>query len=305
MIKKPNFIIAGFPKSGTTSLFAYLSKHPEIYIPHRKEMNYFSNPIIRELTGGGKGDIVVENSQINNWEDYLNYYKNVNNEKAIGDASPSYINFPSCFKEIKSKLGDPKIIVLLRDPVKRTYSNYLHLFRTGREKLSFSLAIKEEENRIKKRFSPMWYYRKHSLYYDKLLQAKRTFSNVLILTQEELKNNTKISLKKVFTFLEVDSSFIPSNLNINYNTGGAYKKNVLTNFVLKQSKLKLFLLQRFAVIKILKPFKDFILKKNKISPPELDKATETFLINYFKEDVNKVRTLGADLKYWDMRYFEA
>ncbi|WP_417855980.1 sulfotransferase family protein [Xanthomarina gelatinilytica] len=302
MIKKPNFIIAGFPKCGTTSLFAYLETHPEIFIPQRKEMNFFSYPIIKNLTGG-EGDKVIVGTQVSTWEQYMSYYRSVRNEKAIGDASPSYINFPACFSYIKEKLDNPKIIILLRDPIKRSYSNYLHLYRVGREKLDFNSALLEEENRIEKKYSPMWYYKRHSTYYDKVIEAQKAFRDVLLLTQEEMNKNPGGFLKQVFEFLEVDSSFVPPNLDVMYNKGGVYKKNRITNLFLKQSKTKHFLSQNVSLIKKLKPLKDKILSSFEVAPPPLDKQSEDFLIKHFKEDVKKLHKLGVNTSNWNQNYF--
>ena len=135
-MKKPNFIIAGFPKCGTTSLHHYLDEHPEIYMPTQKELHFFTCNILSKLNKGPK-DSIVKQTQINSSEKYLNFYKSVRNEIAIGDASPSYINYPSQFKKIKEYLNDPKVIIILRDPIDRAYSNYLHLKREHRDTITF------------------------------------------------------------------------------------------------------------------------------------------------------------------------
>ena len=45
-MKKPNFIIAGFPKCGTTSLYHYLNEHPQIFMPNQKELHFFTFEIL-------------------------------------------------------------------------------------------------------------------------------------------------------------------------------------------------------------------------------------------------------------------
>ena len=105
-----------------------------------KELHFFTCNILSKLKNGPK-DATIKETQIDNSEKYLSFYKNVRNEVAIGDASPSYINYPSQFKKIKEYLNDPKIIIILRDPINRAYSNYLHLKREHRENLTFKAAI--------------------------------------------------------------------------------------------------------------------------------------------------------------------
>ena len=299
----PNFIIAGFPKCGTTSLFYYLNEHPEIFIPHRKEMNYFTQGLMKDLNAG-KGDTQGNKTEINTWEKYLKHYKNVDGEKAIGDASPSYVNFPSCFSEIKKELHDPKVIIILRDPIKRAYSNYLHMVRLDRESKDFYEALLAEENRIKNKYSPFWHYKAHSMYYDKVVLAKQTFSNVLVLTQEALSKQPIETLKIVFDFLEVDSNFTPANLEVKYNSGGVYKKNMITSLLLKGNKFKTFLLNNTPVIKKLKPLKDAVIRQYQIKTPKINKSTEDYLIAYFKKDVHKIRELGVDVSSWNQQFFE-
>ena len=123
----PNFIIAGFPKCGTTSLHYYLSEHPEIYMPKQKELHFFTNKILSKQIAG-KGDEITAQTHINRLEDYQNFFPNNDKYKAVGEASPSYINYPEIYNEIKTQLSNPKIIILIRDPINRAYSNYCLLY---------------------------------------------------------------------------------------------------------------------------------------------------------------------------------
>ena len=236
-MKKPNFIIAGFPKCGTTSLHHYLDEHPEIYMPIQKELHFFTCNILSKLNKGPK-DAIVKKIQINNSEKYLNFYKSVRNETAIGDASPSYINYPSQFKKIKEYLNDPKVIIILRDPIDRAYSNYLHLKREHRETLTFIESILKEDERKTNKYSDFWYYKFNSTYYDKIIKAKETFSNVLILTSEELSNNVDATLKNVYKFLEVDDTFKLKRKFNNFNKGGHFKENIFTKIIFQPSTIK-------------------------------------------------------------------
>ena len=57
-MKKPNFIIAGFPKCGTTSLYHYLNEHPQIFMPNQKELHFFTFEILSKLKNGPRDKIV-------------------------------------------------------------------------------------------------------------------------------------------------------------------------------------------------------------------------------------------------------
>ncbi|MFD2917026.1 sulfotransferase family protein [Psychroserpens luteus] len=299
----PNFIVSGFPKCGSTALHYYLNEHPEIFMPKQKELHFFTSHILG-LQNQGKGDKEIKKTQIKTQEDYNKCYNNVKDEIAIGDASPSYINYPSEFKNIKTKLNNPKVIILLRDPIKRAHSNYLHLVRAHRETLSFYDALIKEEKRKELSYSDFWYYTFNSLYFDKIKEAKNVFDEVLIITQEELSKNTEITIKKVFQFLEVDSDFKPSNLDKRYNPGGTYKSNFITKIIFKDNSFKTAIKKSFPIPVWLKHLKQRIIKKFKVETPEIDIKTETYLSEVFKDDVNKIKTLNVDVSKWNSKYFQ-
>ena len=296
-MKKPNFIISGFPKCGTTSLHHYLNEHPQIFMPSQKELHFFTFKILSQLKSGPK-DKIVKETQIDSLEKYLRFFKNIKNELAIGDTSPSYINYPSEFVKIKKYLNDPKIIIVLRDPINRAYSNYLHLKREQRETLSFNEAIDAEEERIKNKYSDFWYYKFNSTYFEKVVKAKEVFSDVLILTIEQLNKNPEKTIRQVCQFLKVDDSFKIEQISRKFNLGGNYKINLITKILFQPSWFKNRIKQ---VIKPT-PFIKIILMKLSsffISKPEtIDDKTLRHLTKYFKEDVAKLKNISVDISNW-------
>jgi hypothetical protein len=131
----PSFIIIGAKKCGTTSLFNYLSEHPNIGAPTWKEISYFN-------THFAKGRL---------W--YKSFFPisipNTESQDLItGEATASYICDPQAPERIASVLPNVKLIILLRNPVDRAYSHYHHTKRIGRENLDFENAIASEELRL-------------------------------------------------------------------------------------------------------------------------------------------------------------
>ncbi|WP_179333997.1 sulfotransferase family protein [Winogradskyella costae] len=299
----PNFIVSGFPKCGSTALHYYLNEHPEIYMPKQKELHFFTNHILGKQNQG-PGDKEIKKTQIKSLKAYKTCYQNVTNEVAIGDASPSYINYPTEFEKIKKELDNPKIIILLRDPIKRAYSNYLHLVRAHRETLSFYDGLMEETKRKELSYSDFWYYTFNSLYFDKIKAAQAVFDDVLIITQEELSSNTESTISNIFQFLGVDSTFEPSNLDKRYNPGGSYESNFITKMIFKENKLKTAIKKNTPVPKWAKHLKQNIIKKFKVDTPEIDNKTEDYLIEVFKADVNNLKTLNVDVSKWNFKYFQ-
>jgi hypothetical protein len=296
-MKKPNFIIAGFPKCGTTSLFHYLKQHPEIFMPNQKELHFFTQPQIYKLNKGPK-DKVVKQSHIKSEKEYLELFKSVKDEIAVGDASPSYINYPENFGMIKQYLNDPKVIVIVRDPIDRAYSNYLHLKRELRETMDFFRALKNEDSRREESYSDFWYYRFNSTYYKKILMAKKTFSNVLVLTAEEFKRNPEITLKKVYSFLGVKLIVKKQALETKFNVGGYYKKNLITSLIFQPSRFK------NALKKIIKPTRGIKMLVSRFSrlfqikQPSIDQDSLNYLKKHFSKEINNLKKMNIDVSKW-------
>ena len=295
-MKKPNFIIAGFPKCGTTSLHHYLDEHPEIFMPKQKELHFFTAKILSKLKNGPK-DAVVKKTQTHSSESYLGFYKNVRNEIAIGDASPSYINYPSQFQKIKEYLDDPKFIIILRDPINRAYSNYLHLKREHRETLTFKEAVNNENERKKNKYSDFWYYKFNSTYSEKIIKAKEIFSDVLILNSE-LSNNLDSTMKKVYQFLDVDYSFKAKGNSNRFNKGGNYKKNFFTKIIFQPSTAKNLIKKVIKPTPFLKILLARIASFFSVNDEQIDQETLLYLKKHFKKDVEKLRGLNIDISNW-------
>jgi len=296
-MKKPNFIIAGFPKCGTTSLHHYLSEHPQIFMPSQKELHFFTYEILSKLKNGPK-DGAVKKTQIQDSKKYLDFYRNVKNEIAVGDASPSYINYPNQFLKIKEYLEDPKFIIVLRDPINRAYSNYLHLKREQRETLTFKEAVNRENKRIKDKYSDFWYYKFNSTYYDKILKAKETFKEVLIITSEELNENHEATMKKVYKFLDVDCDFITKRKSNRFNKGGYYKKNLFTKIIFQPSKFKNLIKKFIKPTPSLKILLARVASVFRAKTEEIDEETVLYLTKHFKEEVKKLKSLNINTSNW-------
>ncbi|HCI81284.1 MAG TPA: sulfotransferase, partial [Ktedonobacter sp.] len=132
---KPNFFIIGAARSGTSSLDRYLSQHPEIYITPKKETHFFAHDLIPS-NFTGPGDERLNNSLIRDEKQYAQLFADTT-KKVVGESSAFYLCFPEVAERIAQAVPDAKIIVILREPVDRTYSAHTFLSRDGRETLSF------------------------------------------------------------------------------------------------------------------------------------------------------------------------
>lgn len=131
---KPNFLIIGAAKSGTTTLYEYLRQHPEVFMPDWKEPAFFA-----PAEAGGVQDEAA----------YLALFEGAQGRKAVGEASVAYLYAAEAPRRIAGFLGtDTKLIVILRRPADMAYSNWAHQFREGYENMPFEKALAHEEERL-------------------------------------------------------------------------------------------------------------------------------------------------------------
>lgn len=186
----PNLVIIGAMKCGTTSLHNYLKLHPQIYMASAKELDFF----IKKRPFYRKG---------------LSWYEsNFNSQEAegkdiVGEASPNYTKchafpgVPECMHEV---IPNAKLIYILRDPVKRAVSHYLHQYIARYEHREVNEAFQTFENN---------HYVQSSRYGFQLEQFLPYYNleNIFVTTLEELSSNRTATLQKIFKFLEVDANF--------------------------------------------------------------------------------------------------
>lgn len=126
----PTFLIIGAQRGGTTSLYRYLADHPAIRPPVGKELQFFS----LHLNRGTR------------W--YRGHFPKLQPGEHTFEASPLYLYHPDVPARVAHVMPDVKLIALLRDPVTRAYSHYLHNREHGTEPLSFAEALQAEERRL-------------------------------------------------------------------------------------------------------------------------------------------------------------
>lgn len=126
----PEFLGLGTQKGGTTTLQRLLEQHPQVYLPPRKELHYFSLHY-------GEGEA---------W--YRQQFAEARTDQRCGEITPYYLFHPMAPQRIKALLPEAKLIVLLRDPVERALSQVAHSMRLGLEPLELEEALAAESERL-------------------------------------------------------------------------------------------------------------------------------------------------------------
>lgn len=298
----PNFLIVGSGRCGTTSLTEYLSKHPQIYIPEIKEPRYFISPILKNINKDDPSYNYLMETSIFSWQKYTELFNSIDSKvHAIGEASVQYLyHYNITIPEIKKTLGDVKIIIMLRNPADRAFSNYM-LHRKN-DMPTFEEALEEEDKRRHLNYNSFWFYYDMGLYYKQVQAFKASFTDVKIILFEDFIANTLNSIKDVFTFLGVDNLFIPSFAKAHNITG--IPKNRFLNYIFYQDniitrirrKITNYIFPHAVTKKIKSYLKRKTLVKNKIT---FNDATRFKLQKKYQNDILQLSTLiGENLNRW-------
>ena len=298
-MRMPEFLTVGAMKSGTTALYQYLKQHPQIYMGPVRETRFFclenSTPDFK-----GPGDArTIHKYVVTNIEDYQNIFSKARPDQIVGERCNVYLCDPTAAERIYAHIPQVKIIVLLRNPVERAYSNYLNTVRNGREKAqTFSKALSLEEDRTSRNWDYFWRYQQTGFYYEQLKRYYERFSpqQIRIYLYKDWKENNLAILKDIFSFIGVDESFVPKPVsgNVSY-----WPKSHFVNRFLQQPSWQRSILKTCMGRKRFKRWAKEKAQHNFISPPPLCPKIRSELTAAYREDIIALQGLiSRDLSHW-------
>ena len=288
MKPKVDFFIVGAAKAGTTSLYSYLNKHPEIEMSTIKEPDYFSNEFIE------KQSLYYKKESIKSLNKYHSLYSDTKN-LIRGEASVSYLFYEKVPKKIFKYNSRSKVIIMLRNPSDRAYSHYLMDKRLGFVRESF-------ENIVHKKST----HKNSALFYQQYIelgqyafQIKNYFDvfskkNILIIDYDDFIYKSSEVMNKVCVFLNVENrSFSNTNKVYNKYTNASNKlvkvlytfrflREFIGNFFSESLKIKIQAL--------------FFTDEKK---PTLNSEIQIFLKEYYKVELEKLsKLLNQNYSKW-------
>ncbi|NOR54700.1 MAG: sulfotransferase [Sulfurovum sp.] len=294
--RMPNFLIVGAAKAGTTSIYEYIKNHPEIFLTEPKEPTFFSyadedKPVF---------SMHKEVDFVTKIKDYSKLYDSVENQKCWGEASTPYLYlYEKTIDNIKRLVPDYnnlKIIIILRNPVERAYSQYMMRIRDLTEHMSFEDAINDEKNRMENNAHFDFFYLDRGLYYKQVKAYLENFKNVNIILYDDLRKNNADIIKEILTFLRVDEKYIP-DIRKEFNVSGKSKIRFLRSLIIDDYIGK-NLLKKILPKSIRKKIQEVIDKYNTQKIP-MEQKDRDFLKKYYKNDIIKLESLiGRDLSSW-------
>ena len=252
--------------------------------------------------GQGPGDALNARDAVGSFDEYCRLFEKSAGRKALGEASTDTLfHFERSIPSIQRYLGDPRIIIILRDPVKRAYSAYNHLVRDGREELPFKNALIAEEQRMRGGYVYMWQYQEGGLFAKQVRAFQKHFSRVQVLLYDDLKINAVELIRSVYTFLDVNPDLIP-DMQLRHNVSGIPRWPILYKLLFKHTHLQKS--ARSIGKAILGEdrwvsLRELLSSANLQELPPIDHEIEQQLRLFYRADILKLQEyIGRDLSSW-------
>ena len=288
----PNFVIIGAAKGGTTSLYWYLAEHPEVFMSPVKETNFFA----WNLDAGGKllyGDPDVHRFPVKSMEAYEALFAEAGKAKAVGEASPLYLEAPQAAARIRTVLPEARIVCTLRHPVDRAYSDYLMYIRRRGRPLDPARELSPEAPWAQ----PDSRWMQVSRYHAQLARYYEVFprERIHVLLFDDIRSNAREAIQGVYHFLGVSPGFAPDT-GTPHAAGGVPTSQFLER-LLTRSALSTTL-RRWVPVGAAKWVRRLRAQTLKKAPP-LPAALRQELAGHFRTDItNTSKLIGRSLEHW-------
>lgn len=266
----PNMVIIGVQKCGTTALHSYLARHPEISMSKPKELDFF-------ISGEG-----------GRWEQGLDWYRErFDPSTAVrGESSPNYTadpKFPGVAERMAEVVPDAKLIFMVRDPIDRVRSNYVHTYSNRVESRPIEQAV----------LDPTSEYIARSRYHHQLSLFLQHFPSeqILVLEQDELSHDRRETLPRVFRFLGVrDDIWREAFDKRRLESSTRRRRTALGNQVARRVSMKTW-----------RGIRDRRLFSKPFDRPEMPDELRAQIAELLRDDITKFRELtGRSFENWSM-----
>jgi hypothetical protein len=312
---QPDFFLVGAPKAGTTSLYHYLRQHPQIYMSPIKEPNYFASEIrienvCSEMRDHARRDLEAMHKYLNGpmskprfggmiseWDDYLKLFQHGRGARAVGEASVCYLWSRTAAANIFARVPQARILMVLRNPADRAFSEYWHSVNAGATRMSFRQAIETSLQRNRGQFDVFYPFLEFGLYYDQVRRYLDLFGKERVriyVFEDEYRQRAPQMLAEILDFLGVDPSFTPDTSERRLQA--QVPQSLTVNYLLKRHGLWEHL-KSLCPEFLRRPLKKIVFKRS--GGATMDAEDRAFLIAHYRDDIRKLETLlGRDLSGW-------
>ncbi len=307
----PDFIICGAMKSGTSTVHMILDQHPRVFIP-REEVHFFDiddplqHPDFFFFDGENWHYPDMDRRPECYWDYYQRYFREATPGAMLGEDSTCYLPSRAAPQRIALQDKPIKTIICLRDPTRRSFSNYLHLLQTGRAAHSFEEMIRYSPHQVLERSL----YKQQIEHWLRFIPRERVYFFIL----ERFIENKETTLREIHDFLGLPYEELPEAALEQHVNRARYPRFIgmqlwLSRVLPGDERYDRRLAEpvpKKATASWLKRLVHFAHRKvnphRSISVPEIKPGTKQFLDNYFKRELEGINELtGMDVTRWWFR----
>jgi Sulfotransferase family len=300
---RPDALIIGAAKAGTSALHAALAQHPQIYAAPVKEPKYYMCWDAPPPSYRGPGDAHSNQEWIWRRADYQALFRGAPDEAVRLESTPFYLYMPGARRRIAEELREAKLIVVVRDPIDRAYSNWMHLWVDGLEPTSdFVEAWQAEDRRVAAGWAPFWHYRRLGAYGEQLADLFSLIEQdrVLVLRYWQLVSHQDETLNRVARFLGIAEDQIttipPDNARPFVEPG--VRASVLGRVIRAGAAAGSYLPPQ-TWRRASKPLARLLQRGGPIQRPKLAREQRAALLADIVDDIERLeRTLGESFEDW-------
>jgi len=294
---KPDFLIVGAPKAGTTAFYVYLRRHPEIFMPESAKEPHFFAPEFKHP------------AFVQDPAGYAALFSGARPGRRLGEASVFYLYSTEAPRRIRELTPDARIIIMLRNPVDMIYALHSEHFTNGIEKYRcFEDALAAEERRasgiesVPGNVSPeLFLYRKIGAYFPQVSRYLEQFprNQIHFVFFEDFVGDTVAAYQQTLQFLGVNATFKPEFERMNENRrvrNRTLQRILLARPAFLQKAVRALSPERLrhGILNLAFRFNAPIARR-----APLEVATQQQLRTFFEPDIRKLSALlGRDLSAW-------
>jgi hypothetical protein len=195
----PDIVVAGAPKTGTTAVTEQLRHHPQVHVPALNEPRFFySGPDC-----AGPLSTEFNEPRVTDGEAFASLYADAGTRMTV-DSSTDYLSQPQSADRLAARRPDAKVVIGLRHPATRAFSEHVHLLREGAESETFARALELEAERIDQRWVPLFHHAARSTYGPGLRAFTERF-DTLVYHHEDLRADPAATAARLTAFLGLAS----------------------------------------------------------------------------------------------------
>jgi hypothetical protein len=208
---QPDFLVIGAPKAGTTALHAALAQHPAVFTTQPKEPKFWLCDGAPPPAWSGPGDKHSQQEWIWRDHEYAALFEPAGADQLRCESTAFYLWSRGAHRRIAESLPDAKLIAVVRDPIDRAYSNWMHLWSDGLEvEADFETAFQLQDERVRAGWAPFWRYRELGLYGEQLehLFTYVDPSRVLVIRYRDIVDDPRAAVDRTCRFLGIEEGLV-------------------------------------------------------------------------------------------------